>query len=53
MVNNMKDSKNIKNVILKKDELLKQEGWKELRISWKECCKNPKYYISLAKQLFE
>lgn len=38
---------------IKKDELLKQEGWKELRISWKECCKNPKYYISLAKQLFE
>lgn len=28
---------------IKKDELLKQEGWKELRISWKECCKNPKY----------
>ena len=37
----------------KKDALLKSEGWKELRIAWKDCFKNPKYYINLAKELFE
>lgn len=37
----------------KKDALLKSEGWKELRIAWKECFNNPKHYINLAKELFE
>ena len=36
-----------------KDELLAKEGWKELRIKWKDCCNNPKYYIQLAKELFK
>ena len=35
-----------------KDLLLKQNGWKELRINWKDCFFNPKYYINLAKELF-
>ena len=38
---------------LEKDELLKDEGWKELRIPWKECFHNPRYYIDMAKKLFE
>ena len=37
---------------LEKDELLKKDGWTELRIPWKDCYKNPKYYIELAKSLF-
>lgn len=37
---------------LEKDKLLKQEGWTELRIPWKECFKNPKYYIEKVKSLF-
>lgn len=32
---------------LEKDELLKENGWKELRINWKDCYSRPKYYINI------
>lgn len=35
-----------------KDFLLEKEGWKLLRICWKDCYQNPKFYISKTKELF-
>ena len=34
-----------------KDALLKERGWRELRISWKDCYSRPKYYISIIGSL--
>lgn len=34
----------------RKDELLKQEGWKELRIDWEYCCNNKKKIIKQIKE---
>ena len=33
----------------KKDNLLKENDWKVLRISWKEMCNNTKYWIEISK----
>ena len=33
-----------------KDELLKQDGWTELRIPWLDCYKNPKEWIERIRQ---
>ena len=34
-----------------KDELLKESGWRELRINWKDCYSRPKYYINIISSL--
>ena len=34
-----------------KDLLLKDDGWKELRIPWMKCYKNPQFYIDEIKNL--
>jgi very-short-patch-repair endonuclease len=33
---------------IRKDEFLKERGWKVLRIPWKQCFKNPKDWIKIA-----
>ena len=33
----------------RKDELLREDGWKELRIPWRECFSNPKTWIDKIK----
>lgn len=38
-----------KNMDIEKDKLLKEEGWKELRKSWKEIFNNPKAFIEEVK----
>lgn len=40
-----------KNRDIEKDQLLKEEGWKELRKSWKEIFNNPKSFIEEVKIL--
>ena len=37
----------------KKDELLKQNNWQEIRIKWKDCFNNPKFYIELIRNKFK
>ena len=37
----------------RKDEKLKQDGWKELRIDWDECFKNPKESLQSVKAFLE
>lgn len=37
---------------IEKDKLLLSEGWKELRIPWKECFSDPKIWIEKVKNLF-
>lgn len=37
----------------RKDEKLKQDGWKELRIDWDECFKNPKKSLQDVKAFLE
>src|SRR5574344_364823 len=37
----------------KKDEFLKLDGWKELRIKWKDMCKDSKKWIQLAKNFID
>lgn len=37
----------------RKDEKLKQDGWKELRIDWDECFKNPKETLQSVKAFLE
>ena len=38
---------------LRKDQYLKDAGWKVLRIRWKECFKSPKKYIEIAKKFID
>lgn len=53
MVNNMKDLNiNEKNDELK-DALLKENGWKVLRIKWKDLFHDPKIFIEKAKQFID
>ena len=37
---------------IKKDQLLRDSGYKELRIPWKDCCKNTKKWIQNIKLFF-
>ncbi len=37
----------------RKDELIEKEGWKVLRIVWKDMFKDTKTYISIAKQFID
>lgn len=43
----------IKNRDQIKDSLLKQEGWKVLRIKWKDMFDNPQLYISISKNFID
>lgn len=36
-----------------KDKLLKKEGFKEIRVPWKECCNDPKQWIDILKHFIE
>lgn len=38
---------------IKKDELLKENGWKELRICWKDMFNNTKEYINIIKEFID
>ena len=37
---------------ISKDKLLKENGWKVIRIKWIDCWHNPKQYIEQVKSLF-
>lgn len=53
MVNNTKDFKNRLKRIRKKDALLKADGYKELRIPWREYFHNPKDWIAKVKGIIK
>lgn len=38
---------------LHKNALLEKEGWKILRIDWRKCFNDPKFYIQLAKDFID
>lgn len=38
---------------MRKDELLKENGWNILRIKWKDMCNNSKFWIKKAKSFID
>lgn len=42
-----------KNRDKEKDKLLKENGWKVIRIKWKDIMKEPKYWIEIAKEFID